>query len=81
MRLNKFNEEVLFAIDPIVKIDCSEIETLKNRSINNKRKRIRICAHNSVDDNLHEMFIVHAKDTYVKPHKHLNKPESMFIIE
>lgn len=81
MRLNKFNEEVLFAIDPIVKIDSSEIDRLKNRSTINKRKRIRLCTHNNIDDNLHEMFIVHAKDTYVKPHKHMNKAESLHIIE
>ena len=27
------------------------------------------------------MFIVHAKDAYVRPHKHVNKPESLFLIE
>lgn len=81
MRFDDFNEEVLFAIDSIVKIDRYEIETLKNKSVSNKRKRIRLCAHNSVEDNLHEMFIVHTKDTYVKPHKHFNKAESLHIIE
>ena len=81
MQFEKFNEEVFFSIDPVVKVDYSEIETLKDRSKRNKRKRIRLCAHNSVIDGLHEMFIVHTKETYVKPHKHLNKAESLHVIE
>jgi cupin fold WbuC family metalloprotein len=27
------------------------------------------------------MFIVHKKDTYIRPHKHLHKTESVYIIE
>lgn len=81
MRFDKLNEEVFLAIDSIVKIERSEIENLKNRSKSNKRKRIRFCAHKSIENNLHEMFIVHTNDTYVRPHKHLNKDESLHIIE
>ena len=48
---------------------------------NHPRSRIRLCAHPDVNDTLHEMLIVHEKGTYVRPHKHLNKTESVHIIE
>ena len=35
----------------------------------------------SQNDQLHEMFIIHTKDCYVSPHKHLGKVESMSILE
>jgi hypothetical protein len=44
-------------------------------------KKSRICVHSSVADALHEMFIYHAQDAYVRPHKHLKKGESFFLIE
>jgi cupin fold WbuC family metalloprotein len=50
-------------------------------SNDNERKRIRLCTHKDVDDEVHEMLIVHAKDTYVRPHKHVNKIESFHVIE
>ncbi len=37
--------------------------------------------HRDTSDRLHEMIIVHAADTYVRPHKHLNKTESFHVIE
>ena len=81
MQVKKINEEVLVARDRIVKVGHSDIEYLKKSSQGNVRKRIRLCAHESVEDHLHEMFIVHVKGTYVRPHKHLNKIESLHIIE
>ena len=33
------------------------------------------------DDIVHEMLIVHTRDTYVRPHKHIGKSESFHIIE
>lgn len=81
MRVTKKNDEVLIAQDAIVIIEPTFITTLKQRALQNPRKRIRLCAHKNVTDTLHEMFIVHTKDTYVRPHKHLHKVESLHIIE
>ena len=44
------------------------------------RKRIRICAHPSSKNAVHDMLIVHFRDTYVRPHKHLNKDETFHLI-
>ena len=81
MKTPKFNDEVLFASDSIVKIDASDILDLKKQAKQNPRKRIRICVHKDTKDLIHEMLIVHEKSCYVRPHKHTNKTESFHIIE
>lgn len=75
------NEEVLFADEDVVRVTRKELETLKERAAKNKRKRIRLCAHRSPEDKVHEMLIVHTRETYVRPHKHLKKTESFHVLE
>ena len=81
MRTKTLNPEVLVADEPIVQVSRADVEFLKASAAQNERKRIRLCTHPHVDDRLHEMLIVHAKEAYVRPHKHLNKTESVHIIE
>ena len=80
MKYTKFNDEVLYSTENIVKVDALDINELKQKARLNHRKRIRLCAHKSVDENIHEMLIVHEKSCYVRPHKHINKVESFHII-
>lgn len=81
MHTKRYNEEVLFAEDQVVKIARQDIDFLINRAKCNKRKRIRLCTHKDIDDKVHEMFIIHYKDAYIRPHKHLEKSESFHIID
>ena len=81
MHLKKLNDEVLMVQESVVQLDRLDIEALKEQSLLNQRQRIRICAHSGVEDRLHEMFIVHRKGTYIRPHKHLGKIESVHVIE
>ena len=81
MQLKQINEEVLYATEPTVKIGRADMADLKERAQQTRRNRIRLCSHLDVTDTLHEMFIVHTKDTYIRPHKHLNKSESLHVIE
>ncbi len=76
-----FNEEVLYAIDSIVRMDASDIMNLKKMAKLNKRRRIRLCAHKEVEEIIHEMLIVHERGCYVQPHMHKNKNESFHVIE
>jgi cupin fold WbuC family metalloprotein len=76
-----FNEEVLYATDPIVRLTQGDVAELIKLADRNPRKRIRICAHRDVGDKLHEMLIVHVRDTYVRPHKHPGKSESFHLIK
>ena len=57
------------------------MDRLAEQARENERRRMRLCAHRSSDDALHEMLIVHTPETYVRPHKHLAKSESFHVIE
>ena len=81
MHIIKVNDEVLYTDDPIVEIGRADIQELKQAALSNPRRRIRLCGHRDVGATLHEMLIVHTKDTYVRPHKHLNKSESFHVVE
>ena len=81
MRINKINDEVPVADQPILRLSGTDIASLKHQALANTRRRIRICTHPDRSDRLHEMLIVHTRGTYVRPHKHLNKSESVHIIE
>jgi cupin fold WbuC family metalloprotein len=41
---------------------------------------VRLCAHQDVQELVHEMFIVHERDAYVRPHRH-RACESFHLIE
>jgi len=81
LRFTTINDEVLYADGPIVKLGESEIDFLKQRAAANRRKRIRLCAHRDVQDPLHEMIIVLRNDSYIRPHRHVEKAESFHIVE
>ena len=36
--------------------------------------------HETIENSIHEMFIVHPYNMYIRPHKHNNKSESMVVI-
>lgn len=42
---------------------------------------MRLCAHPTGEDRIHEMLIAMDRTTYIRPHKHVNKSESMHVIE
>lgn len=81
MNFNESNKEVLVTKDVITTIGPMDIQSLKARALNNKRRRVRLCTHKNLDDKVHEMLIVHVKNTYARPHRHLDKSESFHIIE
>jgi len=81
LRILEWNEEVLFVEDRVIYLKSTDIQSLKNRAAGNARSRVRLCAHRDTKDAMHEMLIVHTRDCYVRPHKHLGKPESFHIVE
>ncbi len=76
-----YKGEVFHTHETLLKVCASDIAILKEKAMANDRKRIRLCCHRNVSDSLHEMLIIHVKDAYVRPHKHLNKSESLHILE
>jgi cupin fold WbuC family metalloprotein len=75
------SKEVLYPQEQVVLIDAVDLEEIKSLALLNPRQRIRLCTHRDPADHLHEMFIVHTKECYVRPHKHIGKAESMAILE
>ena len=66
IRVKKLNEEVFFSEDPIVELTKSDLSWLKDLAQKNRRETIRLCAHQTTDDPIHEMFIAHSKK-YLRP--------------
>lgn len=84
MPKNKFrrtSDEVLYSPGEVADLSKSDISFLKSIAETTKRKRARICTHLDTSDKLHEMFIVHPLDTYVRPHRHVHKVESIHVLE
>jgi cupin fold WbuC family metalloprotein len=77
----KESNEVLYPTEDIVVVGAGDLSEMKRLAVLNPRKRIRLCTHRCLNDPLHEMFIVHTSDCYVRPHKHIDKVESMAILE
>jgi cupin fold WbuC family metalloprotein len=73
--------EVIFTEERIVKLSRFDVSSLKDLADSNGKGSVRLCAHPSIEDELHEMFIVHPIDTYVRPHKHLTKSISFHVLE
>ena len=76
-KFKKINDEVFYTKDEITSINQQDIDFLKSNANKNNKKRIRICTHSDDQDKLHEMFIALSKSTYIRPHKHYNKSESL----
>jgi cupin fold WbuC family metalloprotein len=84
--IDSFNQnippaEVYHAQSSCSKFTKHGINSLIFTAEKNERKRSRFCVHESIDETVHEMIIVHSKNTYVRPHKHINKSESMLVID
>lgn len=79
--MREINDSIFYADEQIIKVNRQDVEFLKEKAHVSKTVRSRLCMHKNVDAKLHEMFIVHFRDTYVRPHKHLTKSESIHIIE
>ena len=57
------------------------IRLIIDEAHNHPRRRARICIHNNTNSCLHEMILAKLQDTYVRPHKNLNKIKSIHVLE
>ena len=77
----KRSDEIEFNSQDLVFLDSGWIDRAKSIAYKNKKKKFRTCIHFDESDDVHEMFIVHCKETYVRPHKHIRRYESLQILE
>lgn len=73
--------DVFYPREDILTISDVNLQDLVARTAESTKGRARICAHFSPQDALHEMFIVLACGTYIRPHMHPAKCESFHMIK
>lgn len=75
------NNEVIFNTEDVFVLDDQLLSYLIGCARSNERKTVRICIHKSLDEQLHQMIIVHHKGNYIRPHRHPSKTESFHLIQ
>ena len=78
--IKKENEEVYYSSEKIISLNKEDMNFLIELARDTNRKRVRLCCHSSIEEKVHEMVIVHPKNAYVRPHKHVEKDESLLIV-
>lgn len=73
--------EVIYSDGAFRAADCNMLAVLKNRASASPRRRCRVCFHQNPDAPLHAMLIVMHQSSYVRPHRHFGKTETLTLIE
>ena len=79
-KFTELSEEVASFFNDYNYIDKVDIKYLIKKAKNLTSKKYRLCMHQDTEAQVHEMFIVHPKNMYVRPHKHEGKSESLMVI-
>lgn len=74
-------DSVFYMDEDIVEVGSKQLESLKIAAKNSTLRRSRLCLHRNTSDQVQEMVIAFCKDSYVRPHRHINKSESFHIID
>lgn len=74
------SNHALFNTGDVLEVDAAMIADLKQRARTAPTRRFRLCLHQSPDETVQEMFIVHCRDNYSRPHRHA-MPSSCTILE
>lgn len=75
------SDSVIRLSKPLSILSSFEIRILIEHANKSQLKRSRICLHNSNTSPIHEMVICALQNTYIQPAKHLDKSESLTVIE
>ena len=73
--------EVFYVNSPMVRLDDRDLAFLREQAARSPSGRCRLCFHESPGAPVHEMLIAHRRDTYVRPHMHVNRSESFQVID
>ncbi len=78
--LNK-NLQVIHTKEDKFSLSSKDIDLYIDYFKKNNLENFRFCCHKNVNNKLHQMFILHKKNYYIRPHKHLNKIETVVILK
>jgi cupin fold WbuC family metalloprotein len=73
--------EVFYSDGTFLAVSHRDVDFLKSAALASPRRRARLCFHSSPEDAQQEMLIVMHRDSYVCPHRHLTKVETLGIVE
>ncbi|MGQ0683671.1 WbuC family cupin fold metalloprotein [Bradyrhizobium sp.] len=80
-RLNFVSSEIIYSDGGFLAADDRIIALLKEKALEAPRLRCRLCFHESADAAQQEMLIVMNRASYVRPHRHLGKVETLTVVE
>lgn len=80
-RLKDISPDVIYSDGGFFAADEAVVSLLKARAAEVPRKRCRLCFHAGPDSAQHDMLIVMHRSSYVRPHRHFGKAETLTIIE
>lgn len=79
--LQEVSPGVFYGTNPFVVVDPGIVAFLKLRAAGTPMRRARLCAHPDPQTIQHDMLIVSMSDTYVSPHRHHSKTETLLVVE
>lgn len=80
-QIREISPEVLYSDGRFLAVDSHMISKLKAYAKASERKRCRLCFHADADAIQQEMLIVMHNSSYVRPHRHFGKSETLMVIE
>jgi cupin fold WbuC family metalloprotein len=80
MKYRVVTPEVLYVEVQGAPVSNEDIDELVAGARSTPRGRIRLCTHAGPESSLQEMFIVHDRNAYVRPHKHMDKDECITVL-
>lgn len=81
LKLKQVAPEVLYATEPFATAGPAAVSLIKTLAGQAPRQRCRICFHPSPDAPSHEMLIAMSGASYVRPHRHGAKTETLLVLE
>lgn len=79
--LKLVSSEVFYADGSFLSVDGATVAVLKNQAQKAPRRRARLCFHPDPGATQHDMLIVMHRSSYVAPHCHTGKSETLTIVE
>jgi cupin fold WbuC family metalloprotein len=80
-RLTFVSPEVVYSDGGFLAADDRIVTLLKEKALQSPRQRCRLCFHESADAAQQEMLIVMNRASYVRPHRHFGKVETLTVVE
>lgn len=64
-----------------IEVSKKQLDQIRQAAMQSPLKRARLCLHCNHRDKVQEMVIAFCMESYIRPHRHLNKSESFHVIE